>query len=269
MPTDSLRPAPLQEGAASRESEPRSAAVGPAPTYSEAEVAHLLRRAAELERGKAAARPGLSLAEVEAIARESGLDPELVRVAARTMGHSQAILGLATRLAGAPLQYTVEHDIEGEIGTEQHEALVADLRAGAGPVGFQPPQISTIGRTLTLSARTGRGMLEVTLSPRAGKTHLRIDASASQLAGGLFGGLMGGMTVCLGPGAVALAVHSHQPAAVAVLAGLGVLGGAFALARTIFSFSARGFYRRTEDLADKLEARVREELSRAGPLGPG
>lgn len=251
MTRDATRPAPPQE----------EAALEPGPSYTEAQVAQILRRAAELERGRASSRPGLSLAEVEAIARESGLDPELVRVAARSLGQKQQQAGLAEKIAGAPVRYTVEREVEGEIGTAQHEALFADLRAFVAPLAQRPPQISTVGRTLTLSARTGKGLFEVVLTPRNGKTLLRIDVSTGHLAGALFGAMTGGMGTVLSSWAAALAVHSHQPAAIVALAMLGTLGGAFTVARTVFSTNARGLYRKADELANKLEARLREELA--------
>jgi hypothetical protein len=41
-----------------------------------------------------------------------------------------------------------------------------------------------------------------------------------------------------------------------------MLGGVFSLARTIYTLSARSAHRKADALADKLEARVREELQR-------
>jgi hypothetical protein len=53
--------------------------------YREEEVAEILQRAAGIERRRQQERPALSLSEIEAIARESGLDPALVRDAAREL----------------------------------------------------------------------------------------------------------------------------------------------------------------------------------------
>jgi hypothetical protein len=53
--------------------------------YREEEVAEILQRAARNERRRQDEKPALSLAEIEAIAREPGMDPLLVRNAAREM----------------------------------------------------------------------------------------------------------------------------------------------------------------------------------------
>ena len=229
-------------------------------TYSEEQVAAILQRAAHLERGRAEDRPGLSLSEVEAIARDAGLDASLVRVAARSLNETERAGSLGARIAGAPIRRVFERVIDREIDVSHHERLVGDLRAGVAPFVVRSPLISAVGRTLTLSGRTAGGVIELTLAPRDGKTFLRIDVSTERAAGGLFGGLMGGLGGGLTPLAIALAVESHQPVIVVVAAGAGVLGAAFALARGVFSSKARSLYRRVEQLADAIERRVREEV---------
>lgn len=100
----------------------------PERTYGEDEVAEILQRAAGLETQRKHERPALSLAEIEAIARDSGLDPGLVRRAARELEHHRGEKSLGARLAGAPLQRIIEREVDGELGTEVHELLAAELR---------------------------------------------------------------------------------------------------------------------------------------------
>src|SRR5205823_5858192 len=76
-------------------------------TYRDEEVALILQRAAGLERKRQLDRPALSLAEVEAIAGESGIDPAMVRQAARDLENERQA-GLGTRLAGVPVRRTLE-----------------------------------------------------------------------------------------------------------------------------------------------------------------
>ena len=244
---------------ASRPAAPDSAMVEPSPTYSEEQVALILQRAAQLER-KPSTRSGLSLDEIEAIARDAGMDPSLVRVAARSLGADETEGGLLRRLAGAPFRRTFERVVDGEIDGRHHEALLADLRGGvAGSSMHPPPQIASIGRTLTLSAQPSGGIVEISLTPRAGKTHIRIDVTTVQIAGGLFGGLMGGLSVAVGSGAFAIGLR--EGGLLVAAGGLaGVLTAAYGLARTIYTVMAGGLYRSMEQLADKLEQRLREEL---------
>jgi len=228
----------------------------PGSTYSEEQVALILQRAAQLERGKEA-QSGLSLAEIEAIARDAGMDPSLVRVAARSLGAEATERGLLRRLAGAPFRRTFERVVDGEIDIRHHEALLGDLRSGVSGSSMQPAQIASIGRTLTLSARGG--IIEISLTPRAGKTHLRIDVNTVPIASGLYGGLMGGLTVVLGTTAFAIGLREGG-ALIAAGGLLGVVTAVYGLARTIYTLMAGSLYRSMEQLADRLESRLREEL---------
>lgn len=251
--------------AMSRGQPPRTAA---GPTYSEKQVAEILQRAARLERGRAMQRPQLTLAEVEAIARDAGLDPSLVRVAAQSLEVAEQEHGLGARIVGAPTRMLIERVIDGEITPAAHESLSADLRAAmrgrrSGRFG-PPPQVSSVGRSLSLAGNVGRGNLEIDIIPRDGKTLIRIDISTGHLAGGLFGGLMGGVCGGLSPLFFALASQGRMGVAGAAMGLAALWGGVFAVARTIFSTSAKREYRRMEELADKLAERVREELAR-GP----
>lgn len=231
-------------------------------SYSEKQVAEILQRAARLERGRALQAPVLSLAEIEHIARESGLDPALVRVAARSLDESQSERSAPSRLLGAPTHRTIERVIDGELTAAHHERLVADLRSVNLGGWRRPPHISSIGRTLTVSGINRVAVAELSLTPRDGKTYLRIDVSSGHLAGGLFGGLMGGLGVGMTPAIIGVCQAAHVGPLGTVLAAAGFVTGAFALARTLFSWRANGSYREFEQLADTLAARTAEELKR-------
>jgi hypothetical protein len=244
---------------------------GPAPrtrtgtvVYNEAQVAEILRRTVELERGQAKSNSGLSLNEIEAIARESGLDSSLVRVAARSLDRKRQEETLGARIAGAPVTRTFERVVEGEIDASHHEDLFAHLREAVGPLALRAPIFSTIGRTLALSVRTQTATIEATIAPRDGKTWIRIDVGVGQLAGGLFGGLTAGVSGFLAPLAVALSIKAQAGVTVAVVGALGSVAGVFLLARSLFSWRAGSLYGRMEGLAESLDALVRKIL--ANPL---
>ena len=230
--------------------------------YSEKQVAQILQRAAQLEQGRALQKPELSLAEVEAIAREAGLDPALIRIAAQSLGGTAREESLGARIAGAPLRRVFERLIDGELTQAVHERINGDLRAALRAENpRQSPQLSSVGRTLTVSARMSTGVIEVELTPRVNKTLLRIDVACGQLAGGLFGGLGGGMGAAMTPAIIALSVNAHLAPPEAALAGVVWLGAVFVFARSLFSWRANGQYRRMEKLADQLAERIRDELA--------
>src|SRR5690242_9427636 len=112
--------------------------------YREEEVAEILQRAARNERKRPQEKPALSLAEIEAIAREAGMDPSLVRHAAREL-EVQKTSGLARTLLGAPASRTLERTVEGELTPELHELLAADIRGALG-TSVVMGQLSTVGR---------------------------------------------------------------------------------------------------------------------------
>ena len=204
----------------------------PPRQYGSDEVQEILRRTSSLERKKQLERPTLALSEIEAIAKEAGLDPALVRRAAQELEQKQGEKSLATRLAGAPLRHVIEREVEGELTSAMHEPLAAEIRSVMGSAGAMS-QISSVGRSLTWSSFSRkRGSAELSLFPREGKTIIRFEVNTGQLAGGLFGGLMGGFGGGLGTNlAWILPVVAHLPW-YAGAAGFGAsLVGAFGLAR--------------------------------------
>ena len=227
--------------------------------YREEEVAEILHRAARIERKRQQEKPALSLAEIEGIAREAGMDPSLVRHAARELAVQQET-GPSRRLLGAPLTRSIERIVEGELTQELHESLAADIRAAFG-ASVMMGQVSTVGRTLTWLAFGQSGSIEVSISPRDGETVIRIDANSKNLAGGLFGGIIGGVGGGLGSNvAWMLPRFLGLPWAAGIAGALGVVALGFGLARWIYSSAVGRLHQRMDQLADTLEGRLRERL---------
>lgn len=238
--------------------------------FDEGEVAQILQRAANLERQKKPEKPVLSLQEIEAIAREAGLDAASVRQAVRDL-EAQRREGWGARLAGMPLQRSFERVVEGEIGPEDHERLAGEIREALGALSALPLQIATLGRSLSAAAFTRGGLIDVQITPRDGRTLIRVSVNSRQLAGGIFGGLIGGIGGGLGSNVAWLAPFLltrvvDLPVGLGVVAGavgaLGVVAGAYGLARAIFTRAAGATHQRVERLADALEADVRGQLAR-------
>ncbi len=231
-------------------------------TYGEQEVATILHRAAQLERERGTTENALSLREIEAIAREAGIDLTLIRQAVRELEDGTGS-GLGEAIAGAPLRRVSERVVDGEISAEDHERLAAEVRdvlsrTAAGRGWVLPGSISSLGRSLTVTGFTGTSAVEVSVAPRDGKTLIRLSADRSQLAGGLYGGIVGGVGGGFGANVGwMIPALLHLPW-VAGLAGAAlVVLGAYALARGIFVTNARGLDRRLDELTDRLEAIVR------------
>jgi hypothetical protein len=236
--------------------------------FNEKEVALIIKRASELQQNEATPESitGMSLAELEQVAREAGLDPELVRRAASDLD-TRVTDQTPNRFLGAPTVLRLERTIDGEVPTDEYEQLVLEIQGRLGEVG----SASTIGRSLQWTVqsaarrRASTRTVQVTISPRNGRTTIRIEERLGGLAGGVFGGLMGGVgggTTGISAGIGMGVLHSW-----AAFAGIwgGVVVGSYILARTIFGRVARG---RGEALQD-LMSRLVEQASAAAVRAPG
>lgn len=234
--------------------------------FDEREVALIIRRAGELQQSDATTsdRGGMSLVELEQVAREAGLDPALVRRAAMELDDRPS--ARSSRLAGAPLRILLERTFQGEISPDEYEGLVAEIRRTMGDTGM----VGTLGRTLSWSPSPSGGRngahqrrLAITIAPRNGHTTLRIEESFGQLAGGLFGGIVGGfgggMGSGLGMGIGIGALHS-------AVAATGIIGGvvllAYGGARGIYTLVVNRRRRELELLRDRLSDQIAHALGR-------
>lgn len=236
--------------------------------YSDEEVAKIMERAAELQADQGSDRR-LSIAEVEAVAREAGIDRALVRRAAaelalaRGPGRNQPSVFL-----GGPKRIELEAVIPGELDTSMTERFVELARRAIGDTG----EIKTVGRTMTWETRsvaaTGNPMsrrVVLTVIPRDGVTRIRLEEGLTNMAGPLFGGVLGGV----GGGGIPLILVPLAVMGVGWLAPFGIaawVGGAYALVRRIYRSKA---HEREAELRALLRELVATSQGDATPeLGP-
>jgi hypothetical protein len=251
----------------------------PARRFDDREVALIIKRASELQEQESPAesRPlGMTLAELEQVAREAGLDPALVRRAAVDVD-ARVTSQPASRFIGAPTTVRLERTLEGEVPVDEYESLVFEIQREMGMVGVA----SNLGRSLQwTTSSSGRPHasvrpIQVVVSPRNGRTTIRIEEPLGPIAGGLFGGLMGGLGGGLGIPlmAASLAGWHSAGAALAILAG--AVGGSYLLARTIFGAVASRRAARLGALMERLTERVAASAaasaasSASAPPSPG
>lgn len=249
----------------SPEEENRSAAkVSSTRRYTDREVALVIKRAAELQEQQSEqtdrSSSGLSLGELEQVARESGLDPSLVRRAAQDLDiHREPVH--KSRFLGAPSVVTVERTVDGELPPGEYEGIVEELRRTFNDNGY----VSTLGRSLAWSSSpNGYGrhhsqqQVNVTVNVRNGKTIIRAERSLRGVAGGLFGGLMGGVgggTTGISMG-IGLGVLHSVPAAVGLWGA--VLGASYTLARTIYVHVARNRRDELRGVVERIANQIAE-----------
>jgi len=235
--------------------------------YDDQESARIIKRALEIqqtERPGEGTASGLSLTELEGIARESGIDPELVRRAAHELSaESGGRPGAAARLfVGGPIRSAATVSLRSSVSPEVLESLLVPLPTITGDAGTG----SVVGRTLmwasdTLTAMRNGRSLSITVRPRAGGTEIRVEENLSGMAGGLFGGIVGGLGLGGGLGiGIGVGIAVLGSPLFAALVPIGVLAGAWQLARGIFALVRR--YRK------RREARILETIRSALESGP-
>jgi hypothetical protein len=206
--------------------------------YDEKEVGKLLERATELQRedpARAGVTGGLSLAELEEIAAEAGIDPAFLRRAAAEMASGARSAEGWERVTGERLTLIREAVVPGELDQTGFERVAEAIQLNASESG----QPSLLGRTLTWQAETAgkTRVVQVVVTSRDGETHIRAVERLHQMASGLFAGTVVG-------GGVGIGVGAGLPFALNVL-GSGALALAFPVATVgILLIGCREIYRR-------------------------
>lgn len=234
-------------------------AVG-ARKYTDQEVALVIKRAAELQMQESeqseSRAAGLSLTELEQVAREAGLDPALVRRAAADLDTRNST-SPHSRFLGGPSIITIERTISGEVSADDYELIVEELRRVFNDNGI----VSTLGRSLAWTSipsgrRRGGRSVNITVSPRDGNTVIRAEESLRSVAGGLFGGLMGGIGGGTTGASMAVGIGVLHSAVAFGGIWLSVLGGSYLLARTIFANVARRSGSRLREAVDRIAQHI-------------
>lgn len=238
--------------------------------YTDEEVQRLLQRASELESQGTALTPrveGPTLRDLETIAAEAGMDPALLRQAARELdspaGHAPPASSVGSVLLGAPPSLEFERTVPGEATNSLLEAMLPAIQRAAGVVG----QPSLMGRTLTWSSADPQSarVLQVSVAARRGETLISVRERYGNLAGALFGGIVGGVGGGVGIGVGVSVGVALEWALFASLFPPAVIGGAYLLARSIFRRTVRGRMRDLARLADELAAMVEDGLLEEPP----
>lgn len=234
----------------------------PAPQprrFSDEEVGRLLERAAEMQLREGAtgeSARGLTLRELEEIAAEAGIDPQLLRRAASELdaGVGRPVT-FVDRVLGAAPTILFERRVPGKLSPEGLEAIVAEIQGALGVLG----QPSLVGNSLTWRSETPNNTrsLQIVIGSRAGETHIRIEEHLNQLAGGLFGGLMGGVGCGVGFGVgFGVGLGALGSALFATVFPPTVIAASYIAARTTFATVARQRRAVLGDLAQRLSDAV-------------
>lgn len=237
--------------------------------YDEKEVSRLLERASELQRSQpAVADPsGLTLAELEEIALEAGLDPEYLRRAAHELDRPEvAGGGVGASLAGAPTRVLLERTLPVEVSPAVFDQLVPIIQIAADA----PGQASQVGRSLTWHSQNPSNprTLQILVSIQDGHTAIRIDERYGGWAGALFGGVMGGVGGGVGIGVGGTLGGFLGSTALAIGFPAAVLAGSYALCRSIYRRFVTRRIERLQELMDRMEAELLSAADASPPPLP-
>lgn len=145
----------------------------PSRRFTDREVALVLRKASELDdvagTGPAA---GLTLKQLEEIAAEVGIAPELVQRAVADLDTRGGASGL---LAGGPLARQALRAVPGEVGREAMARLMQHVEANADQVG----QVTEALGATQWTARDRFRTTQVSITPAAGETRVRVVERAA------------------------------------------------------------------------------------------
>jgi len=226
--------------------------------FNDEEVALIIKRAAELQQTeRVEPSTALTLSDVEQIAREAGIDPDLIRRAAVGLDRPAAESKPSVWF-GSPTHLVFERVVEGEIPVDEFEPMVAEIRRTLGDNGIP----SVLGRSLAWSSspggrrRSSYRKVDVSVVSRDGLTTIRVEEQLQSLAGGLFGGLVGGGGGGTTGATIGIGMGIFHSAPLTGLLWITVVGGFYTLARTIFGGIAAKREKQLKELTNRLEERA-------------
>jgi hypothetical protein len=231
--------------------------------YDEKEIGRILKRATELQHDEPSAPgAGITLADLEEIAAEAGIDPRYLRQAASEVDVTHPDASIWAKVVGDDLLLVRDVTLTGELDQEGFERIVAAIQTGAREHG----QPSLLGRTLTWRAETPSKMrtMQIVVTSREGQTRVRLEEDLTQTAVGWVAGLTAGAGMGVGMGV-------GMPIALEVL-GSALFAVAFPIGMVAISYiGARQVYRTIADrrrsaigrLFDRVVAEARAAIEAA------
>jgi hypothetical protein len=231
--------------------------------YSEEEFALILRKASEIQERpgrRHGAKDGLSLEEIQSIAREAGISPDAVARAASLLGAAEweEKAGLAAAIFGGPGKYHLDFEVPGRLPVEERGRILEVIRRVAEHQGEAKEVLGgvewkTVGEL---------SMINVNVSPRGDRTSIQIVGDRGPAGGVTFIFPMAGSAILVG----ALGGILEPTSAVGIISLVtGLLGSGFLLSRTLWVRGGRVFRKKLTRVMDAVAGAVEE----AALLPPG
>jgi len=228
----------------------------PSQRYSEQEMALILKRAAELQEGADGAGTQRTLAEIQAIAAEVGIDAPFVSEAVAELERPRPHIGWL----GAPTRFHDERSVAGSLGSNEIGELLDQARAELGMHG----EVRQVFDGVELRLRSALGMSILTVGPRAGGTRIALTTERLDQAVAIAAGSVGiGLLAALGGVAIAINVTDNALLASAIVAA-SAIAGTVVSARALWFGVAERWRRRTQSIVGALAERA-TQLGRSAP----
>jgi hypothetical protein len=220
----------------------------PSDDYSEKEMALILKRAAELQEGSDGQGVQRSLAQIQEIAAEAGIEPAYVAEAAAELERPVPRVGWL----GAPTRFHEERSVPGALSPNDLGDLLDRARAELGLHG----EVHQVFDGVEWRARSALGAAILTIGPRAGGIRIaltteRIDQAVAIASGSVAIGLLS----ALGGVAIAINVTNNAVVASAIVAA-SAIAGTVVSARALWHGVAERWRRKTRSVVEGLASRA-------------
>ncbi len=222
--------------------------------FSDSELQAIIGRAAELQAQNRTEESALSLGGVEQVAAEVGIPPERVREAVKELDDRSR--QAATRRPrppsrdDVPERLWVERAVEREVVESDYVAIVDEIRRTIGDAGHVKLFFSgSLAWSTGASRDVGRD-IQVTITPQAGRTLIRIEETLSLPGGQLMAPILG----TAGGGILGILISLGLGVSGWVMIPAGLLGfwGGSLTASSILRRNAEHRTPQLERLADRL-----------------
>lgn len=224
--------------------------------YSDEEFALILRKASELQEtpgGKRRGREvsGLTLEEIQSIAKEAGIDPLAVTRAAALLGamEPEERSGIASAIFGLPGRFHLDFQVEGRLPPEELGRILEVIRREADHQG----ETSEVLGGVEWKTVAQLSAIHVNISPRGDSTSVQIVGDRSGAGALTFTFPIAGAAILVG--ALGAAFEPTTVTGIVSLVG-GILGSGFLVARTLWVSMGKRFQRKLSRLTEALSMEV-------------
>jgi hypothetical protein len=230
--------------------------------YTDREVRLILKSAVELMQhsdhaGERAG--GMSLAELEQVALEAGIDPALVRRAAAQLDAPSAATDRNAFL-GSPTKIVIERVVNVVIDPTRFDQMLDVTRAVTREVG----EVSSVGRQFGWKGRLDGAKSEVSVSAGERSTTVRVRVDLDEAALGHF--MLKGVLYGVGGGLIGSAIATTALGPLGFLVWAGTAGTGYLWARRGLTRDASRHRARAGELLDALAARATEVSAETRPV---